>query len=161
MSVWTIEHAVKVYGPEKRDWLLDTLAPHLRRYEIACRCGCGNAEMSTAFLYLWTAIRLRWGKSIWVTSGCRCLEHNRAVYRDQGLAPNDKTKHLAEVAKGILGRAGDITPSDPREYQTFARFLDPIVGDGGFGIYPGRLFCHVDTGESEDLRTRRRSRWEG
>jgi hypothetical protein len=47
--------------------------------ELQCRCGCGRYNYDDLFLIRLTAFRITYGKALLVTSGCRCIKHNKKV----------------------------------------------------------------------------------
>jgi len=55
------------------------LSEHFSRWEFACRCGCGFDDVDQELVSALEALRLKLGKPINITSGCRCEEHNSAV----------------------------------------------------------------------------------
>lgn len=52
---------------------------HFTLKEFACHCGCGACDMSQEFLARLDATRDRAGVPFVVTSGYRCMRHNKAV----------------------------------------------------------------------------------
>lgn len=44
--------------------------------ELSCRCGCKRYSYSDEFLIRLQAFRYKYGKSLSITSGGRCLKHN-------------------------------------------------------------------------------------
>lgn len=139
---WSLAQAVTRYQDKSQVWLMEPIAPYLERWEVVCRCGCGEWELTRAGLYLWTAIRVMAGVPLFVNSGRRCQAHNQAV--------RGETNSLH-----LMGAALDISwPSQiPREIMF--RRVSEIVGNGGLGVYHG--FFHADTGEGYD----KRRRWSG
>lgn len=47
--------------------------------ELSCRCGCGKSFMNADFMEKAVKLRKFYGKPLVVTSGYRCLEHDRKV----------------------------------------------------------------------------------
>ena len=79
---------------------------HFTVAELACRCGCGLgatwAEYDEALLRLLDHLRGLLGRPVHVTSGYRCVAHNRA----SGGKPD--SEHL-------IGAAADLVTADDTE----------------------------------------------
>lgn len=104
---------------------------HFKESEFRCKCGCGEAVISTKLVGLLEAIRALAGhKPVIITSGYRCEQHNRAV----GGAQN--SQHLYGTAADIV-----IKGLAPGEIAKLAE----RCGADGIGVYPKMGFCHVDT----------------
>lgn len=104
-----------------------SLSKHFNREEFACRCGCGFDTVDSMTLEALESIRQHFDKPVTVTSGCRCLVHNKAV------GGSEKSQHTK-------GRAADIQvkgvePSAVADYAT------------SLGLSVGRYdsFTHVDS----------------
>jgi uncharacterized protein YcbK (DUF882 family) len=65
------------------------LTDHFDTSEFACKCGCGYANVRMALVYKLEGMRADIQKPMVITSGCRCLEHNRAVGGKPGSAHVD------------------------------------------------------------------------
>ena len=103
------------------------LSKHFNRKEFACRCGCGFDTVDSMTLEALESIRQHFDKPVTVTSGCRCLVHNKAV------GGSERSQHTK-------GRAADIQvkgvePSAVADYAT------------SLGLSVGRYdsFTHVDS----------------
>ena len=55
------------------------LSKNLTRKEVACKCGCGFDIIDNKLIDTFQALRDFVGKPIYITSGCRCPEHNKKV----------------------------------------------------------------------------------
>lgn len=104
-----------------------SLSKHFSRKEFACRCGCGFDTVDSMTLEALESIRQHFDKPVTVTSGCRCLVHNKAV------GGSERSQHTK-------GRAADIQvkgvePSAVADYAT------------SLGLSVGRYdsFTHVDS----------------
>ena len=53
--------------------------PNFTRAEFQCKCGCGQAEMSGAFMDLIQGLRDKCRFPFVISSGYRCPDHNDAV----------------------------------------------------------------------------------
>lgn len=71
------------------------LSRNFSRHEFACKCGCGEAEVSPFLIEVLQRLRDVLGVKITVTSGRRCVAHNAAV----GGAKN--SQHLQGLAADI------------------------------------------------------------
>lgn len=71
------------------------LSRNFSRHEFACKCGCGEAEVSPFLIEVLQRLRDVLGVKITVTSGRRCATHNAAV----GGAKN--SQHLQGLAADI------------------------------------------------------------
>jgi uncharacterized protein YcbK (DUF882 family) len=103
------------------------ISVHFDRDEFACSCGCGFDTVDTLLLEALESIRNEFEKPIKVTSGCRCMAHNR----DIGGALNSQHKK---------GRAADIKVSSvlPSVVADFAEDLGMSVGRYN-------TFTHIDS----------------
>ena len=103
------------------------LSKHFNRKEFACRCGCGFDTVDSMTLEALESIRQHFDKPVTVTSGCRCLAHNKAV------GGSERSQHTK-------GRAADIQVKgvEPRAVADYATSL---------GLSVGRYdsFTHVDS----------------
>lgn len=68
--------------------------------EFACKCGCGYDTPDPELIRMLQAARDLYGKPMIISSGCRCIKHNRAV----GGAANSAhiTGKAAELIKAHL-----------------------------------------------------------
>lgn len=114
------------------------LSENFAASELACPDSCRDCErlvVHWALLELLQRIRERVGVIV-VTSGHRCVKHNRAIGG-------------VESSLHICGMAADIQAAelDPEQLAPLAKGF----GAGGVGLYPRHV--HVDVGE--------RRRWTG
>lgn len=116
---------------------MGSLSEHFREEEFACRCGCGEKDVSPDLVLLLEAVREHFNAPIHVLSGRRCESHNRAV---------GGAKH----SQHLLGTAADIVIRGVSPDDVFA-YLDPIHR-GGLGKYSS--FTHLDVRGSK-------ARWKG
>ena len=79
------------------------LSRNFSRHEFACKCGCGEAEVSPFLIEVLQRLRDILGVPITVTSGRRCAAHNAAVggVEERPDDPGSGSQHL-------YGRAADI-----------------------------------------------------
>ncbi len=62
--------------------------------EMRCKCGCGRADMSETFMARLQRVRDAYCRPIVVTSGFRCLEHDRSV-GGAGVHPKGRAADIA------------------------------------------------------------------
>lgn len=117
---------------------------YFKRREFACQCGCGFDTVDEALLYLLNQVRMHFEQPVTITSGCRCVQHNR----DIGGAP---------MSQHVFGRAADIKvkDTDPEEVYDMLNLI--MQGQGGLGLYQRAEggWVHVDS------RTKGGARWKG
>lgn len=104
------------------------LSEHFTTDELNCKCGCGQTVLPELVAAL-EKLRAEYGKPIVVSSGRRCVSHNRAVGG-------------ARQSRHVLGEAADchVPAENLLELYRAAIWVPEIRG---IGIYPGR-FIHVD-----------------
>ena len=116
------------------------LSANFSKKEFACRCGCGldaiDSDLVSALQLLLDALN----KPILITSGVRCVEHNK----NQGGA-----KH----SQHLFGTAADIHVKDMSVKALHDFILDnnSIFKFKGVGFYPKQGFVHVDVRNSNSL----------
>lgn len=72
-------------------------------YELKCRCGCEKLNYDDLFLMKLEVFRGLLGSRLKVTSGCRCLKHNKAI------GGRENSCHICENRKAT---AVDVCPFD-------------------------------------------------
>lgn len=74
------------------------ISNNFSRTEFSCKCGCGfsasDIELVETFEWLRSELALRLGRTvrIQITSGCRCIAHNRKV------GGAEKSQHINGIA---------------------------------------------------------------
>lgn len=110
--------------------------------EFVCKCGCGKQNIKVSLVLMLQAGRTSAGVPFWITSGCRCVEHNKAA---GGVA---KSWH-------IPGRGSDIS-TDPAvvrngmsQSELTGAILKGLIAAGfrRIGIYFKKKCIHVDDGD--------------
>lgn len=99
--------------------------------ELACRCGCHRLNYDDNFLVLLQAFRLIYKKPLIVTSGCRCVQHNK---NEGGVSTS---LHQCQTKKAS---AVDVTGSNVKEIFEKAKSF------GGFNeviYYQKKNFVHL------------------
>jgi hypothetical protein len=115
-----------------------THIPAVRNYfqpgEFVCKCGCGTNKVRQGLIDTLNVIREKLGAPVVVTSGTRCVKHNKAV----GGVSN--SNHLSGDAADIQARG--IAPS--AVWQTIRTLWQNgnLPDLAGLGRYD--TFCHVD-----------------
>ncbi len=110
-----------------------SVSPHFTREEFECSCGCGFSTVDVETVVVLEAVRVHFGKPVYVTSAARCPTYNRSI------GSTDTSQHT-------LGRAVDfhIDVDLHRVYD----FIDKLYPERlGLGIYTD--FIHVDSRDSK------------
>lgn len=92
-------------------------------HELKCKCGCGLLNYDNLFLMKLEVFRDLPGSRLEVTSGCRCIKHNKTV----GGKPS--SLHIAE---GKTAMAADVAPLDVNPQKIFifavkAGFFNEVI----------------------------------
>ena len=104
------------------------LTTHFRAKELACKCGCNVEKMDSGFMVMLQKLRQTLDRPLFITSGYRCQEHNKAV------GGASESYHLKGMAADIVC----ISTKDRYEIVGAAIRL----GFSGLGI--DKQFVHVD-----------------
>jgi uncharacterized protein YcbK (DUF882 family) len=103
------------------------------RDEFACKCGCGFDAVDAELLQVLTRVREHFAQPITITSGNRCINHNKTV------GGEDKGYHPRGMAADF--KVAGIPASSVQDY------LEAVYsGRYGIGRYPNRT--HIDTRSS-------------
>ncbi len=102
------------------------LSKHFDSEEFACRDGCGRDDITPELIHVLERVRNHFDKTVQVTSGVRCLEHNRR----QG--SKDTSQHVKGLAADIV-----VKGVDPKQVADFLK-----EHPGGLGRYT--TFTHID-----------------
>ena len=102
------------------------LTDHFTKEEFDCQCGCGNGDIviSENLVFELECVRIHYGKPMRITSGIRCLSHNRKI------GSRDTSSH-------IKGLAVDISCKD---MVTRLELVKRLLRDGEFK----RMGIHKD-----------------
>lgn len=73
------------------------LTEHFTKEEFDCKCGCGNGDIviSEKLVFELECVREAYKKPMRITSGIRCLSHNRSI------GSRDTSSHIKGVAADI------------------------------------------------------------
>lgn len=113
------------------------LSKNFKVAEFACKCGaCGDILIDERLVEFLQAIRNRFGKSVVITSGYRCKDHNKRV------GGSSTSYH-------VRGQAADIVTVgvSPSAVAQFAESIG-VLGVGLYGASDGS-FVHIDTRKSK------------
>lgn len=104
------------------------------RKEFACKCGCGFDAVDAELLGVLEDVRAHFNEPVYITSACRCREHNAYV------GGGKNSQHL-------LGKAADIVLKNTSPSKV-ADYLEGKYGEKyGLGRYD--TFTHVDVRDNK------------
>ena len=103
---------------------------YITRDDFACKCGCGFDTYDFETREVLKEVERWFGKSVHITSGCRCDKHNKYI------GGVELSKHKEAKAADIW--VEDTTPDAVYEY------LDKLYPDR-YGVGKYRTFTHIDT----------------
>lgn len=107
--------------------------------EFACKCGCGYDTPNPELIRMLQAARDLYGKPMRITSGCRCIKHNRNV----GGTAN--SAHISGMAVDIA------TPTGTTRYLIIESLM--AAGFKRIGINFKKSFIHADIDDSKPSPT--------
>jgi uncharacterized protein YcbK (DUF882 family) len=94
------------------------------------------------FFDIFREIREKWGRAIPITSGYRCIKHQRDLY-DQGVSSAILSVHM-------FGLALDLDCSDEYEVRSLVRHIRQVCPELRMGweayLHRGQSFVHIDCG---------------
>jgi hypothetical protein len=130
--VYSLE-GTKIFGKEIN---VTKLTEHFTKEEFDCQCGCGNGEIiiSERLVNELEIVRKAYGKPMRITSGIRCLSHNRNI------GSRDTSSHIKGVAADIF--CNDI--------KSRLELMKSLLRDAEFtrvGLH--KEFIHVDVDEDK------------
>lgn len=117
------------------------LSKNLSKREFACKCGCGFDAVDKKLVNILQEACDKFGDTIVITSGCRCVGHNRAC----GGAVN---------SQHIFGIAADFKVFKDRKQVDPEIIADWLEMKSGLGVGRYKSWVHVDTRGSD-------ARWRG
>lgn len=106
------------------------LAKNFSRKEFACKCGCGFDTVDTKLIEVLQWLREEVNVPITITSGCRCVKHNKLIGGVYG-------------SQHTLGRAADI-----QVYGYDSSYIHDLldeVFENNISLGEYDSFVHVDT----------------
>ena len=117
--------------------MADMITANFSVNKMACRCGCGTAEMDPEFMRMLQELRDQMQGPLRVSSGRRCEHHNYRV----STAKNEKN------GVHTLGQASDILIFGERAMLLFEKARQ--MGFIGIGLSQrgdhAKRFVHLDT----------------
>jgi uncharacterized protein YcbK (DUF882 family) len=115
------------------------LSRNFSRTEFACRCGCGEDRIHPDLIATLQRARDIYSKSMTITSGVRCLDHNRA----EGGSPTSShlPKARATDDPRTFGVAIDVSVSGGAQRFQVA---DALIRAGFRRLGPAHRFIHAD-----------------
>ena len=121
------------------------LSNHFSSVEFICRCGCGTIRMNPMLVPKLEEARKRYRKSVpegrfVVTSGCRCLKHNK----DSKGSP--LSQHRSNEEEDLECSAADLQVNGGVERY---HMVDALIKSGFNGIGIAKGYVHGDIGVSE------------
>ncbi|MBF0501499.1 MAG: peptidase M15 [Candidatus Riflebacteria bacterium] len=108
---------------------------HFNLSEFTCKCGCGQNNISPAFVAKLNIARDIAGVPFHINSGCRCDKHNAAE------GGKSDSSHLT-------GFASDIAVKDDGERSII---LNALIKAGFTRFGMGKTFIHTDKERFQDL----------
>lgn len=112
------------------------ITENFSRREFACECGCGLDDINTELVELLQQIRDHFEKKMTINSGCRCWKHHKAVYKELGLTPPARSKHLD--TEGCI--AADVVVEDIAPQLV----AEAAIRYGATGVKNYESFTHID-----------------
>ena len=116
------------------------LSRNFSKYEFACKCGCGFDDIAPNLIKVLQKLRDKFGKPIYISSGCRCPKHNVEV----GGVPD--SQHTRGKASDIFWH-GNVCPLYETLWELYENGEVPEVGF--IKLYPEKNFIHVDVREED------------
>jgi hypothetical protein len=112
------------------------LSKNLTEEEIACKCGCGLKKLSQRTIAIFQATRDYCGFPLYITSGCRCPSHNKAV---GGVADSAHQPNTQGECQALDLRFGNS--------QQLYKIISGLIkaGCNRIGINFAKSFVHYDT----------------
>ena len=106
------------------------LSANLSRHEFACKCGCGFDTVDIETVDVIQGVCDHFICSVFITSGCRCAEHNKKV------GGHPRSMHM-------LARAGDCKFQGVSPDLVWVYLNGKFPDQYGLGLY--NSFIHIDT----------------
>ena len=114
--------------------MIEVFGNGFERKEFACKCGCGFSTVDAELLAVLRALRKHFNTSVTITSGCRCVSHNRKVGGEEG-------------SQHTFGKAADIQVKGVHP-RTVYRYLTCEYPDRyGIGLYSS--WVHIDVRDNK------------
>ena len=115
--------------------MMGDITKNFSQKEFACKCGCGLDVINIGLVNRLQVIRDIVQVRMIINSGCRCIDHNRAVGG-------------ASVSYHLAGYAADFCfPKDSSDNLYFEISMLLKDWSGGVHYYKDQRFIHVDIGK--------------
>ncbi len=122
------------------------LTKNFSRKEFACKCGCGADNINLIFVQKLQKLREEYAKPIIISSGVRCVAHNREL----GTCSFDSNSaHIKGLAVDIMIKSSDLYGSDGDKERYQLLFFILKTGLMRVGVYV--KFIHVDISYNNKL----------
>ena len=108
---------------------MGNLSKNFSDVEFECQCGCGTGRVTEDLVRVLQEVRNHFGKSVTITSGIRCVSHNKNV------GGASKSKHI----KGI---AADFKIKGIKPQVVYEWICDKYPESFGIGLYS--RWVHLD-----------------
>ena len=124
------------------------LSPHVMTSEVECRrCNLGDRQqISRELLKKFEEVRKSYGSPIRITSGYRCLEHNRVI------GSTDKSQHVTGDALDLQPMAFQNRDQLERLYSACIRVFKAVGDARDRSPIWLNNFVHVDTRSDREYR---------
>ena len=126
------------------------ISKHINSSEIACKCGCGFADLDVKVAIVFERIRNEVSKKngkdtiIDISNGCRCGEKSKK--HPNWTNHNKRAGSKAKNSRHIFGDALDLRVPKGYTKDEFYDLCDDIVNKlGGVGYYKTKNIVHIDT----------------
>lgn len=117
------------------------LSDHFDKKDFICKCGCGIIKVDPSFLDLLERVRVRAGIPFFISSGCRCEDHNRA---EGGSKRSDHLTGLCEDGEDRECKGSDVGVSSSKDRNTV---VSSAVKEGVPRIGVAKGFVHLGSRE--------------
>jgi len=108
---------------------MSMISKWFEREEFACKCGCKFDVVDVELLTALIDLREYFGVPVVISSGCRCIDHNREVGGVKG-------------SMHVLGKAADVSVKGFTSEQVCDYLNTKYYHKYGIGLYSN--FVHLD-----------------
>ena len=106
------------------------LSANFHREEFSCKCGCGQDTVDAALIRILEIVRAHFDSPITITSGNRCVLHNKAIGG-------------ASDSSHLIGKAADFKVKNVSSIEVYNFINLHAPNDYGLGQYSS--WVHVDS----------------
>ena len=128
------------------------LTRNLSRWEFSCKCGCGFDTVDVELVPVLQDIVDHFSRVldrdcvIIIDSGCRCVEHNETVQKED----NPNYVPYSSKSQHMFGRAADIVIKGVHSHIVYTYVDSKYPNKYGIGRY--KRFTHIDTASGPPRR---------